>query len=253
MPFANTPSGVLLEEEFIEPYNAWKATPGPDANAAILKTLDPVIQGAIKTHVGEPNPLLVSRARMMALEGLRGYDPKRGRLQTHLYNHLQGLKRVNRQQTTVLKVPERVALDKYRLDQYTRELSDELGREPTDRELMDRTGFSAKRIAHIRKYRPSVAEGTLEDAETGQFFAGAVQDPNADARNTWQQIVYDDLDPYHQKVMEYAFGLNGRRAMQNQEIARKLGKSPGAISQAKLRIQKMLDEEQDLNPFTGAL
>ena len=146
-------------QTFAEPYNAWKATPGPDANAAILKTLDPVIQGAIKTHIGEPNPLLVSRARMMTLEGLRGYDPARGRLQTHLYNHLQGLKRVNRQQTTVLKVPERVALDKYHLDQYTREMSDELGREPTDRELMDRTGFSARRISHIRKYRPAVAEG----------------------------------------------------------------------------------------------
>lgn len=252
MPFTNTPSGLLIEEEFNEPYNAWKATPGPDANAAMLKTLDPVIQGAIKTHVGEPNPLLNSRARMMALEGLRSYDPARGRLQTHLYNHLQGLKRVNRQQTTIVKVPERVSLDRYHLDQYQRELADELGREPTDAELMDRTGFSSRRISRVRSYNPAVAEGMMED-EAGQSFAGAVKDPNAEARGMWQQMVYDDLDPYHQKVMEYTFGLNGRKPMQNQEIARKLGKSPGAISQAKLRIQKMLDEEQDLNPFTGAL
>lgn len=252
MPFTNTPKGLLIEDEFASPYEAWKSAPGPDANAAMLKTLDPVIQGAIKTHVGEPNPLLNSRARAMALEGLRAYDPTRGRLQTHLYNHLQALKRVNRQQTTIIKVPERVSLDRHHLGRYEKELADELGREPTDAELMDRTGFSRRRISRIRAYNPAIAEGMMED-ETGQSFAGAVRDPVSEARSMWQQIVYDDLDPYHQKVMEYAFGMGGRRQIPNHDIARRLGKSPGAISQAKLRIQKMLDEEQDLNPFTGAL
>lgn len=241
-----------LEPEFEPHYLAWKQSPGPAANATILKHLDPVIQGAVRTHVGEPNPLLLSRAKLMTLEGLGRYDPARGRLKTHLFNHLQSLKRANRQQGMVVRAPERVVLDRYNLDRTASELAHELGREPTDRELMDRTGFSRKRLTRVRSYRPAVAEGALEDPETGQGFTGAVG-PADEARDVWVQLVYDDLDPYHQAVMEYALGLNGRSPLPNQEIARKLGRSPGAISQAKLRIQRMLDEEADLSPFTGGV
>jgi hypothetical protein len=245
-------SSDRLEDDFKEPYAAWKATPGPATNTAMLKALHPTIEGAIRTHVGEPSPLLVSRARAMALQGLRGYDPKRGRLQTHMYNHLLGLKRASRQMTTVLKVPERVALDRHHLEGATQELAHELGREPTDGELADRTGFAPRRMARVRSYTPGVAEGALEAANPeAQAVFGGVRGPAGQRRDLWVDVVYSELDPYHQKVMELALGLGGRRPLANQDIARKLKKSPGAISQAKLRIQKMLDEGEELNPFGG--
>lgn len=244
MPFGQD---SLLEPDMRKPYDAWKATPGPAANAAMLKHLEPTIQGAIRTHVGEPNPLLVSRARKLTLEGLGTYDPRRGRLQTHLYNHLQGLKRVNRQQTQILSVPERIQLDHYQLGRVEEELTNELGREPSDGELTDRTGFSMKRLAALRRYNPAVAEGAMTDPETGAGFEGAAHDPQAERSRVALQLVYDELDPHHQKVMEYALGLNGRRALPNDMIAAKLKRSPGAISQAKKRIQDMLDEMDELS------
>lgn len=235
----------MLEDAFREPYTAWKTAPGPLTNAPMLKALQPTIEGAIRTHVGEPNPLLTSRARLMALEGLGSYDPKRGRLQTHLYNHLQGLKRVNRQQTTILRVPERISLDRYHLENATQELAHTLGRDPTDDELADHTGFSPRRIAKVRSYNPAVAEGTIDEATQGNGPVGGVQDV-ASARPLHLDIVYDELDAYHKAIMEYSLGLNGRRALSNQEIARKMKRSPGAISQAKARIQKMLDDAEEL-------
>ncbi len=43
------------------------------------------------------------------------------------------------------------------------ELNDELGREPSDVELADQTGISAKRIVNLRKLViPAVAEGAFE-------------------------------------------------------------------------------------------
>lgn len=244
----------MLEDDFRGPYTAWKAAPGPDTNSAMLKALHPTIEGAIRTHVGEPNPLLVSRARVMALQGLQGYDPKRGRLQSHMYNHLLGLKRANRQQTTILKVPERVQMDKYHLENATKELRAVLGREPTDAQLADHTGFNPARIAKVRGYQSGLAEGRLEDMEAAGvgFTGGGVKLPGQRPKKShWQDIVYDELDEYHRAIMELAFGMNGRRPLQNQEIARKLNRSPGAISQAKARIQKMLDEEFELSPFGG--
>lgn len=243
MPFANS---IMIEDDYLEPYNAWKATPGPEANAAMLKTMHPMIESAIRTHVGEPNPLIVSRARKMALDGLRSYDPKRGRLQPHMYSHLTGLKRANRQQTTILKVPERVSLDRYHLSNAEAELANELGREPTDDEMADRTGFSPRRMARVRSYVPGIAEGTTEQVLDGNQVG--VQ-ASGSTVNHWHEMVYDELDPYHKKVMELAIGRHGRPVLSNQDIAARLQRSPGAISQAKARIQKMLDEEHEFSPF----
>ena len=242
-------SSDMLEDDFREPYAAWKAAPGPATNGPMLKALHPIIEGAIRTHVGEPNPLLVSRARLMALEGLKAYDPRRGRLQTHLYNHLQGLKRVNRRQTTILKVPERIALDRYNLENATNELAHRLGRDPTDDELADHMGFSVKRIAKVRSYSPAVAEGTIDEATMGGGPIGGISGPIPQQRPVHMDIVYDELDAYHKAIMEHAFGLNGRKALSNREIAKKMRRSPGAISQAKGRIQKMLDEAEELAQY----
>lgn len=237
---------TLIEPEYEEAFKAWRAAPGPAANTQMLQTVDPIVQGAIRTHAGSSNPLLVSHARRIALEGLRSYDPSRGRLKTHLYSQLQGLKRAQRQQGQILSVPERVAQDRYRLEQLEEELRNELGREPTDLELADRTGFSGRRMSRLRSYQPAVAEGTLE-AASQEIFGAA--DPAQKRRDLWVQLVYDDLDPYHQKIMEYTLGLNGRVPLSNAAIANRLGRSAGAISQAKLRIQRMLDEGEELSPF----
>jgi AraC-like DNA-binding protein len=249
----DTQPSSMIEPEFDEPFKAWKADPTPGSNATMLKTLKPVIEGAVKTHVGENNPLLYSRAKRLALEGLRTYDPMRGRLKTHLYGQLQGLKRINQQQTQILKVPERVALDRYHLDMASQELASELGREPSDAEIAERTGLSPRRLMRIRQYQPGVAEGSIVDPETGGGYSGAAQTPDGEARNAWMQMIYDDLDPHHQVIMELTLGLNGHRPLSNQEIAQRLKRSPGAISQAKARIQKMLDEEPELSPFNGGL
>ncbi len=239
----------FLEPDFQEPYAAWKANPTPDGNAAMLKTLQPTIDKAISAHVGQSSPLLQSRARRMALEAVRSYDPTRGsRLGTHLFGHLQGLKRVARQQSTILSVPERVSLDRYRLEESRKSLEAEMGREPTDIELADHTGFSTKRISHVRSYNPAVSQGTMEAAGEGAF-TGGVTHGGGSNQDMWLKMVYEDLDPFDQKVMEHSLGLHGNEVLANHKIASKLNRSPGFISQRKKYIQQRLDEEQDLSPF----
>lgn len=237
---------TYLEDEYKEPYAAWKEKPGPESNAAMLKTLQPAIDRGIRAHVGEPNPLLVSRARKLALNGLHSYDPSRSRLQTHLFNQLQGLKRINRQQGQVIRAPERVSIDAYHLRNYEQELTDQLGREPTDAELANHSGFSKRRIAHVRGLQAGVPEGSLDVAAPG-IMPGMSVDPKA--RQSWVEMVYDDLAPVDQKIMEHAIGLHGRPVISNTEIAAKLRRTPGAISQRKKRIQALLDQEESLSPF----
>jgi len=239
----------LLEDNLKDPYETWKNDQTPAGNAAFLKEIDPIINKAIRTHVGKPNPLTRSRARRMALDSLPKYDPSRARLQTHLFNQLQGLKRYNAQQGHGVRVPERVALDRHVIDTASQELRDDLGREPSDSELAELTGFSHKRISYVRGYNPAMSQGFFagvgEASGTGGF-SPAVEQPQSDA---WIRLIYEDLDPLDQNIMEYTLGLNGSPVLSNQQIAAKLNRSPGAISQRKMRIQHLLDQEAELSPF----
>ena len=70
------------------------------------------------------------------------------------------------------------------------------------------------------------------------------------AQEYWLKIVYDDLQPVDQRVMELTLGLNGQSKLSNQEIAARLRISPGAVTQRKAKIQAVLDREHDLSPFS---
>ena len=234
-----------LEPEYTEIYGQWKADPSQENNAKMLDTLSPAIAGATRMHVGDENPLMKSRARRMTLDAIRSYDPKRSRLRTHITNQLRGLKRVRRKQNSVMSVPERVSLDRYNTELAQQTLADELGRDPSLAELADKTGLSVKRLTHVRGYNPAVAEGSMSREVD---FAGAVSTPG-NVSDTWQQIVYDEATPIDKKIMEWTLGIGGRKLLSNAEIARRLKRSPGAISQRKQRLQDLLDQETDLSPF----
>ena len=69
--------------------------------------------------------------------------------------------------------------------------------------------------------------------------------------NYWTEIVYQDLGPVDQKIMEMSLGMHGQKKLSNLEIAKKLNRSPGAITQRKMRIQELLNQESDFSPFIG--
>lgn len=237
-----------LEDEYRPAYEAWQTNQTPAGNATFLKAIDPIVQKGLKMYADQ-NPLASSRARLVALDAARKYDPKRSRLQSHMLNQMQSLRRINRQQQEVLRVPERILLERNRLQEYEQELADEYGREPSDAELADRLGVSLRRLAKIRKYQPGMSTGQLSAADPEQGMPGVKIPGQQEAEDYWAEIVYMDLAPLDQKVMELSLGMNGHPKLSNKEIAKRLNRSPGAITQRKMKIQKLLDQEQDLSPF----
>jgi DNA-directed RNA polymerase specialized sigma subunit len=237
-----------LETKYKEPFDLWKRNPNPSTTGSLLRTVQPDIDKGIFAHVGQSNPLLKSRAKRMALQAIKSYDPSKAKLGTHIVNQLQGLKRVARQQGQILPIPERVTMDQGYIERARAELGDELGRDPTVPEIADRTGLSLKRISYVHKFRYPMAEGTLEamnEEEEGGAFAPAVDQQQTPS---WLEFVISDLDETSQKIMEWTLGLHGEPVLSNQAIARKLRITPGAVSQRKARIQQILNQEE-LNPF----
>jgi DNA-directed RNA polymerase specialized sigma subunit len=250
MPFSEQyrrAAGLTTQDELGQRVLSWQKNPDKHQTGLLLRELDPVINRAIQAHTGTPNPLMRSRARRMALEALRRYDPAQGtKISTYLFGQLHGLKRVARRQQQVLTVPERVSLERGRLQRATQDLQDELGREPSEGELGDRMGLSVKRIENIRRFGNPVAESQLQNVGTGGLYRPAVEQQDSEA---WLDFVRSDLDPMNQKIMDHTLGRQGVRMLSNQDLANQLKLSPGAVSQRKAQIQQKLDLEQDLSPF----
>jgi DNA-directed RNA polymerase specialized sigma subunit len=237
-----------LEEKYAPHFTSWKQQPDKATTGQLLKTLQPEIDRGISAHVGQKNPLIEGRARRIVLQALPKYDPNQARLGTYVVNQLQGLKRVSRQQQQIISIPERVQLDSNYLNRIETELNDKHDREPSLAELADASGISQKRIGYVRGFRYPISEGSTirQTEEGGETPAMATQQENS---ATWHEMVYGDLDPTNQRIMEWALGLHGAPKLNTQQIAAKLKVTSGAISQRKAAIQRTLDQEAELNPL----
>lgn len=230
-----------LEEEYAQPLGDWQAKPTPENTSHLLKTINPVLTAAIRAYGIQGSPTLHSRAKIMAIDAMKRYDPTKAKLRTHLMVQLQGLRRHAAREQQVLSIPEQVALDIGHLRESENFLRDQLGRDPSDTELADHTNLSLKRIGYIRKARPSFSEGSFQRPtdEGEDIYSPPIQTKNNVAQ--WHEFVYHDLAPVDQAIMESTIGMHGKPVLSNQELARRLNISPGAVSQRKARIQGKLN------------
>lgn len=238
----------LLEPEYAPAFTAWQANPSPTTTGALLRTVKPSLDKAISAHIGAGDPIVNGQAKKIALGAFKTYDPTKARLGTHLMNQLQSLKRITRRQTQVLGVPERISLAYNQMTGATAELEERLGREPTDNEIADHMGLSLSRLRQVRRSPAPMSEGYFSEAgedDEGGFNPEVLSSPS----RAYLNLVYSDLDPVNQKIMEWTLGMNGRRPISNQAIAAKLRISPGAVSQRKASIQRMIETQQSSGIF----
>jgi len=245
---------MRLEKEYHDPYMAWKKNPSPTTTGALVKAVRPVIDKGIRSYGGggqRPSPIIRSKAKQIVMDSLERYDPKQAKLQTHLMEQLKGLYRYAGQQQNILSVPERVMLDRQHLDESTKELQDWLGREPSDKEVADKTGLSMKRLNYVRQLQNPMSEGsyaTRNEQNMGAPLQPAVEQQNEDA---WVNFVYHSLAEVKNSalptVMEYTLGLHGKPKLSTAALAQKLNVSPGRVAQLRAQVQEKLDQQDELN------
>lgn len=252
LPFASEGGSQRVETDFDPLYQSWKSDNNPATRSALLKHVQPVLDTAIHSYAGgNASPSVKSQAKLMALSAFNTFDPTKGNIKTHLLSQLRGLQRHAAQSSQIISLPERVSLDRQHLMEAENELRDNLGRDPSDLELADHTGLSLKRIGYIRQAKPGTNTGSILDEE-GEVFSPASAVPGAQsADDAWAEMIYHDLGSTDQAIMDYTLGLRGISPASTTEIAARLGISPGAVSQRKAKIQAMLDERYQIDPFGG--
>lgn len=232
-----------------EHYDIWKKKKSPEAMGRLLEAADPVISSAL-TSYGGGNQSLRGHARLLASQAFTTYDPAKGtKLRTHLMTQLQPLSRMAKEQSQAVHVPERVQADLYRLNQAHQTFRDQHSREPSDKEMADLTSLAPRRIAHIRKLsRTDMPESGMtrinDEGDEEIFYPGTEQ---ADPQRIWVEYVHHDLPPIDQQILEWKTGLYGKPMLSNNDIAKKLGITPGAVSQRSARISNRIAEGQDLS------
>lgn len=237
-----------IEPEYADTFKTWKAAPSPATNTLMLKSVQPVLDTALRP-LGN-SPALRGHARRIALGALQTYDPEKASLRTHLMGHLQGLKRIAGRLDVPINIPERVMLQQRDVAEAARELEDELGREPSDIELADRTGLSPRRLGHLRQFRRPVSESAASyDNADGEVVSPEVEHETPQA--ILENFIYSDLTPRDQLIMDYALGRNGRDRLGGRAIASIVGITPGAVSQRLAAIQERINAAQDMNLFGG--
>jgi DNA-directed RNA polymerase specialized sigma subunit len=241
-------SSSRLEDDFKEPYLAWKQDPRPANADKLLQSLEPVMHSAMRTFAGTDSPTLKGHAKRIVLDALGKYDPQRAKLRTHLMVHLQGLRRLSAVEGQAINVPERVRLDQFRLHRSETDLRARLGRDPSTTELAEHSGLPLKRIGYVRRRGGAVPESQWIEAgsQDAHAAADALLSQAAPDDKAWREFVYLDAHPTDQLILEHTLGLHGKNVLPKKELAAKLGLSPSAISQRALRLQNVLNRREEL-------
>lgn len=228
-------------------WQLWKKTNSDEDFQRVLKALDPVIKKGVFAF-GNNQPYLITRARILAAEAIKMYNPealkkensRQASLSTYVYSSLQRLQRIAADRAEAVRIPERSRMDAILLRSTINDYVDMHGVEPDLATLSDLTGLSKKRIqAASRAFREISAAGL--ETEKGDTLLTVEENENVE-NDPWRDYVYYDLDSKGRKIFEWTTGYGGSKILPKQEIARRLHMTPAAVSSRINTIMKRINE-----------
>lgn len=224
-------------------YANWLRDKSPANMSKLLDAFAPTINSEITRYEGS-KPLLRSRARVLTIKAVKSYNPMAGtKLQSWVVTNLKPLSRYGQRQRDV-HIPEVALRQAAEVDRVTKELRDDLGRDPSDDEIADEIGISPKRVAKVRSMAvASVPTGQIDEVEGADGESAIAPGVVTPSKVPFaQDAVYMSLQPRDRLIFDALTGLHGKAQMSAKAVAAKLGVTPALVSQRAKSIAEQIAE-----------
>ena len=171
------------------------------------------------------------------------FDPaKGGKLSTYAAWWIkQSIKRALANQSKTIRLPVHLVDKISKMRRVSLQMSEELGREPTDEELGDEIGIASGKVSQLKtvSIRPASLDAPISDDDSTEF-GEIVGDEEAQTpfellrdKNLRNEVggLLDVLDEREKKIIFQRFGLDGGKPKTLEEVGKKFGVTRERIRQ----------------------